>query len=767
MKKFLPAIFAFYVIRQVAASDFTVTNTNATGPGSLYQAITDANNMPGADRILFNIPGPGIHTITVNGGSPLPPVVESLIIDGYSQPGAKQNSALYGDNAVILVQIDGGAGGADPAKNGLLFNPGSGNALSNYTVRGLCLTGFFGSTNNITFGTAITAGVVDSLVVTGNFIGILPDGETARANWVGVGHVTQLGGTDAASRNIISGNWYGFNGEVANGAGPAAAIVQGNYIGTNATGTKAVPNVVAAIALGSGAIMHCNIPQFDLSGTLIGGSGARNVISGNSTAISLGGFCSTHIPLARTGVNGVRIEGNAIGLQSSGGGALPNGSGIAINVGSNNTITGNAIKFNDSGVTVQEGTGNEISGNSIHQNRRIGIDLRGDGVTPNDLNDSDDGPNNLQNYPIITSAKLLGPSSRGMYFVTGTGTLNSTPNSTFRLEFFINSASSGAGQGELFNGVKTVTTDANGNASFDWGFETDPGRPVYTVTATDSLGNTSEFSPAFPPPAQLLNLSTRTPVGTGENALIGGFIVAGTDGKKVLLRGLGPSLTQAGINGALADPTLELRDSTGALLAFNNNWKDSQENEISQTGIAPTDDLEAAILATLPAKSPDQGGASYTGILAGNGGKTGIGLLEIYDLAASANSKLVNISTRGFVGGGEAVLIGGVIPGPTERSPTRVLIRGIGPSLAAHGVNTPLQDPLLEIHNANGTTILQNDNWSEASNASEISATGIPPTDSRESAILMPLSPGSDYTAVVSGAHGGTGVALVEVYALN
>jgi len=158
-----------------SAATFVVTNTNNSGPGSLYEAITAANNTLGADQIIFNVPGAGVHKIDVS-QNPLPTIIESLIIDGYSQPGAKVNSLSTGDNAVILIQIDGGAGGLAPARNGFLFNPNGGNAPSNYTVRGLCLTGFFGTTNGSSSGTAITAGVVDSLVVTGNFIGILPDG---------------------------------------------------------------------------------------------------------------------------------------------------------------------------------------------------------------------------------------------------------------------------------------------------------------------------------------------------------------------------------------------------------------------------------------------------------------------------------------------------------------------------------------------------------------------------------------------------------------
>lgn len=790
MKSVLSALFFAFAVSRLAATDFTVVNTNTSGPGSLYQAITDANKTVGADRVLFNIPGAGVQTINV-GQNPLPTVVESLVIDGYTQPGAKVNSLSVGDNAVILIQIDGGGGGSAP---GLLFNSGSGIASSNYTVRGLCLTGFFGTTNGSTYGTAITAGVVDSLVVTGNFIGILPDGETARANWIGVGHVTQLGGTDPASRNIISGNTVGFTGELATGAGPAAAIIQGNYMGTNASGTKAVPNSGAAISLDSGVTTHCETAQFDLSNTLIGGttpglgggtggglSSARNVISGNAAAITLGGVCSLPgIPIARTAVNGVQIVGNVIGVSSDdaydepgGSHALPNGSGITI-VGSNNVVTSNVIKFNDSGVIVTggESRGNQITVNMIHLNRRLGIDLGGDGVTANDTNDVDSGPNNLQNFPLITSASITQADRYGFdWIATVGGTLQSTPNSTFRIELFANlvAGPSGYGEGQVYYGFTNVSTDANGNASFSItspvnGF---PGFRAFSVTATDASGNTSEFSPAFFPAAQLLNLSARTAVGAGENVLIGGFIVAGTENKKVLLRGLGPSLTQAGVKGVLADPTLELRDATGALIASNDNWRDTQDSEITQTGLAPANEMEAAILRSLPAKPISQGGAAYTGILAGKDGKTGIGLLEIYNLGAGANFKLANISTRGPVGAGEAVLIGGLIPGPTGNSAIRVLIRGIGPSLAAHGVTAPLQNPLLELHNANGTTLVRNDNWGDAFNASEISATGIQPTDSRESAILTTLLPASGYTAVVSGVNGGTGIALVEVYALN
>lgn len=169
----------------------------------------------------------------------------------------------------------------------------------------------------------------------------------------------------------------------------------------------------------------------------------------------------------------------------------------------------------------------------------------------------------------------------------------------------------------------------------------------------------------------------------------------------------------------------------------------------------------------MAAKPASEGGAGYTGVLAGQGGTTGIGLLEIYDLDTAANSKLANISTRGFVGTSDDLLIGGFIPSPSDRAPIRMLLRALGPSLTAQGVAGALQDPVLELHNADGTTIVTNDNWHDASNAHEI-ASILPPSDDRESAILTTVAPAnSGYTAIVRDATNSVGVALVEVYALN
>lgn len=276
--------------------------------------------------------------------------------------------------------------------------------------------------------------------------------------------------------------------------------------------------------------------------------------------------------------------------------------------------------------------------------------------------------------------------------------------------------------------------------------------PSATATATPNPTAT----PATTPAASLLNISTRMEVLTGSNVLIGGFIVTGSDQKKVLIRGLGPSLP---VSNDLADPTLELHDGSGATLFANDNWKETQQGDIEGTKIPPPNDLESAIVATLPADN-----SAYTAILAGNSG-TGVGLVEVYDIAADANSQLANISTRGFVDTGDNVMIGGFILGPDGSGSATVLVRAIGPSLAGAGVSGVLGDPMLELHDGSGAMVANNDNWKDSQQA-DIEATTIPPTNDLESAIVQTLTPGN-YTAVVRGNNSTTGVALVEVYNLQ
>jgi hypothetical protein len=260
------------------------------------------------------------------------------------------------------------------------------------------------------------------------------------------------------------------------------------------------------------------------------------------------------------------------------------------------------------------------------------------------------------------------------------------------------------------------------------------------------------------PPSNLLNISTRLNVQTGDNVLIGGFIVTGTDPKEVLIRGIGPSLTAFGISGALADPVLELHKMDGTTIGTNDNWKATQQAAIAATGLAPTDDLESAIIATL-----DPG--VYTAILSGKNGGNGVGLVETYDLDQTAASTLANISTRGFVETADNVMIGGFYVGGGGGGASTVVVRAIGPSLTPLGVANALQNPSLELHDSNGVLLAANDDWMDGPDHQTISDKKLAPTNAKESALLGTLPPGA-YTAIVSGVGGTTGVGLVESYNL-
>ena len=256
---------------------------------------------------------------------------------------------------------------------------------------------------------------------------------------------------------------------------------------------------------------------------------------------------------------------------------------------------------------------------------------------------------------------------------------------------------------------------------------------------------------------QLFNISTRLHVGTGDSVGIGGFIITGPAPKKVILRAIGASLEASGLGDVLADPILELYDAGGELLTRNDNWTDDEASasELTTIGLMPANDAESALVITLlPGR--------YTAIVSGNGGTTGMALVEAYDGDLTADSQLANISTRGFVGVNENIMIGGFIIGGNGRGNGRVVIRALAPSLSAFGITGALQDPALELKNANGSTVLSNDDWQESQEA-EINQTGLNPGDNRESALVTSLANGN-YTAITSGKSGVTGIAVVEVY---
>ena len=244
----------------------------------------------------------------------------------------------------------------------------------------------------------------------------------------------------------------------------------------------------------------------------------------------------------------------------------------------------------------------------------------------------------------------------------------------------------------------------------------------------------------------------------GDNVGIGGFIITGSAPKNVIVRAIGPSLINFGVPDVLADPTFELHGPAGFTTITNNNWRDTQEAEIEDTGIPPTNDLESAIVATL-----DPG--AYTAIVGGNANTSGVGLVEVYDLNHGVDSKLANLSTRAFVSTGDNIVIAGFLLSDNSVS-DRVIVRGIGPSLAP-GIfpdSAVLANPTLELRDANGSLILANNDWQDnAAQAAEIIAAGLAPSNSLESGLAVLLPPGL-YTALLSGVNGGAGIGLVEVY---
>lgn len=241
--------------------------------------------------------------------------------------------------------------------------------------------------------------------------------------------------------------------------------------------------------------------------------------------------------------------------------------------------------------------------------------------------------------------------------------------------------------------------------------------------------------------------------------MIAGFIVTGNANKKLVLRGLGPSLAAFGIGNVLLDPVLALHTSAGALIAQNDNWKDDQRSEIEHTLFEPGDERESIVLATLPP-------AAYTAVLSGKSNTSGIGLIEVYDNNLAVDSQLANISTRGLVQNGNNVMVGGFILG-NSANPGRIALRGIGPSLSQFGLNNVLADPTLELHDANGATVAMNDNWmDDPASAAQLTANGLPLSDVKESGIFISL-PAGQFTAVLSGKNGGIGIGLVEIYNLR
>jgi hypothetical protein len=765
--------FLLVIIASVStrAATFVVTNTNDSGPGSLRQAIIDANSDSSGDRLIsFSIPGSGVQTIKL--ASSLPASLRKTKIDGYTQPGAHPNSKTNGTDAVLLIEISGQQIGG----TGLSLRDVFGGE-----VRGLVMNGFATdiSLNGQNF---IVAGCYLGTDASGSVAITRPESASdifaGSAILAGTTKYTTIGGNAPADRNVIAGNVTLFESAVG---------VDGNYVGVSADGMSFL--VPSATVTGTQFLMGNVIAGgFSLVGesfpavqnNFIGTNASGTVASPGATGLSLGGSngtaanalisqnviansdSSSPAVVTLSNARNNKFEANFIGVGADGKTPLGNrpigvylaSACLGNQIGSTTAGRGNVIAFTgtpgqlSAGVAIPSPSGssangaNFVQGNSIIGSDGLPIDLAGQGVTPNDVGEAD----GIQNFPILMSAV----SGNGSVRITGS--LNSTANTSFRIEFFVKDSVNQSGQRQSYFGFTNATTDGNGNALFDVSLAAPASGSDISSTATGPNG-TSEFSAALS--GKLLNISTRANVGTGDDVVIGGFIITGTDAKTALLRGIGPSMNVAGspVPGRLEDPVIALYDSSGTQIAVNNDWRDSQRAEIEATGLAPGDDLESALLATL-----DPG--AYTVHLLGLNGRTGIGLVEIYDLTP-ANSRLANISTRARVESGDNAVIGGFIIGPNNDPGAQVLIRGIGPSI--NSVPNPLQDPTIELHDGNGALLSSNDNWK--TNEAQIRATGLPPTDDRESALVFSGAPGN-YTVLLQGRNNTAGTGVVEVYQL-
>jgi IPT/TIG domain/S-layer homology domain len=564
------AIAVVLVASVVSAATYTVTNTNDSGAGSLRQAITDANGTPGvADTIAFNIPGSGVHTITP--ATPLPTITDAITIDGYTQPGSIPNTNGPGlpDNSVHLIEIDG-------------TNTGGGNGAAALIIQGSFTFDLRGLVINRAPGSGIFI-ITANGVVEGCFVGVDPTGLIARSNTDGVlvesATNVRVGGELPSERNVISANTTSQLAYGCLSAGGSGHVVQGNFLGPDATGA-AIP---LPISPGNQrGIALC----FNVADVTIGGStaAARNIISGNTfigvdISNSFCGSCVTGIkvqgnyigsdltgtlPLANltSGIrdntigndildnlisgnagdgvliesgsptDGARVQGNKIGTDAAGLQPLPNaGWGLDIFaggllIGGTAPGEGNVIAYNGAafqgGVFIGSGVGNAIRGNSIHDNVGLGIDLSTAGVTANDEGDGDTGPNNLQNFPVLATVTPLAAPTGGTHVQ---GVLHSAASTVYNVDFFSNDACvrfpKDFLEGRTYLGSDTVTTDAFGEGPIDTTLPTSiaPGERI-SMTATDPAGNTSEFSQRLP--------FAITPA-SGPSAGGTGVAIAGTD----------------------------------------------------------------------------------------------------------------------------------------------------------------------------------------------------------------------------------------------
>lgn len=688
-----------------ADTTFVVTNTNDPGEGICTAAgIGDGCTLREAINAANS--GPGADTIDATG-------VSGAIALATALPELGSDMTILGPGAKLLK-----VGREANAPRFRVFTILSGVTV---TISGVSLTGGWTAdgmnANNDRLGGAIL-----------NSGGLTITGCRISGNQTG---------------NGVAGGYTGGGGGGIYNSGTLTIIdstVSGNQTGNGGNG---VPGGGGGIPGGPGGLGGgiCNDGTATLINTTVSGNrtgdGATGPFSSRASS-GYGGGIGNHGPL--TLINST-ISGNATGIsvgERGRGGGIYHGSGPLII--SNCTIAGNEAR--------------EYGGGLYHSGSGATATLRSTIVAGNWS-------------PVFEPRDVSGPVQSDGYNLIGdlSGT-NITANPGAGPDFSgpakLNSLADNGGATETHlpqSDSPAIDKGKNFGAS-----STDQRGFVRTVDLPDArypnAGDGTDIGAVELAPVLARNLSTRAKIEAADNVLIAGFIVSGTLPKKVVIRGLGPSLQAANVTGVLADPELELRASNGALMRGNDNWQDdpAQAGEIEAAGLEPTRTQESAILVTLVP-------GSYTAIVRGKNKTSGVGLVEIYDID-NASAELANVSTRSLVEAGNNVMIGGFTLGPGDGN-TNLILRALGPSLASLGINNSLADPTLDVRDANGIQIGFNDNWQDDSaKAAQISAKGLAPSSDNESALPLTLGPGQ-YTAIVRGKNNGTGVGLVEIYNIH
>ncbi len=731
---------------------FVVTTTDDHDDGAcsfadctLREAINAANATSGS-TVSFKSQVTGVITLQATLGGLT--ISNSVTVVG---PGAR-TLAVSGNGAVRVFNVTSGT-----------------SVISGLTIQD-------GSAAGTTGQTGMGGGILNSASLTVNdcmFTGNSATGGNGltESNSGGKGQ-----GAAIYSAGILTLNRCTFSGNTATGGNAGVNITKGPGGNGGAGQGGAVFNEAGESFL---TISSCSF----FANIARGGHGGNGSTGGNGGAGNGGAICNA----GQMTTTACTISSNAGGNSSGGTGPGGNGSpgpasGGITNISGGTAIVRDSISANN---TANGGAGADVDGAFTSGGYNLlgtadhstGFTATGDikGTDASVLNAGVLGPpsnnggltdtfNLTSNSPAIDAGKSFGPATdqRGLPRIRDNPSIANA----------VGGDGSDIGALEVQNiGASPTPTPTSTPISTPTPTPTPTATPIPTATPTPTPTPTPTAAPTptptatpsatpiptptpTPTPAQptvLANISTRLLVGTGDNVLIGGFIITGTDPKKVLIRAIGPSLPLAGV---LADPTLELYQGT-TLLESNDNWMDSPNKQaIIDSGAAPLNNLESAIVRSL---AP----GNYTAIERGVNNGTGIGVVEAYDLDTSANSKLANISTRGLVQTGDNVLFAGTIV--VGQASQKVIIRALGPST---GVPGAMADPTLELHDGNGALLEANDNWMDSPNKQAIIDSTIPPPNNAESAIVRILTPGN-YTAIVRGVNNSTGIAVVEVYALN